>query len=261
MTVDYYRVLGVERSADQEEIKRAYRRLASQHHPDKGGDTQKFQEIQEAYAVLSDPAKKQAYDNPRSAFFNQSRGPNPHSTQFNFDDIFEMFGARFQQRAPFARMNLWISLYDVADPGPRIVSLGTGNGAQTIEINIPKGINDGDSVQYQGIGPNGQDLVVTFRIKPDSRWARQENNLLTEISVPVWILITGGDHEISDIKNNNLILTIPAQTQPNTTLRIKGRGLPDRIGTIGDMLVKVQARLPNTISEELLAAIKKEIGI
>jgi curved DNA-binding protein len=258
MSKDYYKILGVERTASQDDIKQAYRRLASQHHPDKGGDTEKFQEIQEAYSVLSDAEKKSAYDNPRPEMpfgYNSSRGP-----AFDFNDIFEMFGARFQQRAPYARMNLWISLLDVADPGPRIVSIGTNAGTQAVEINIPKGINDGDSVQYSGIGPNGQDLVVTFRIKPDNRWTRQDNNLATEITVPVWTLIIGGEHAISDIKNNKLMLTVPPRTQPGTTLRVKGRGLPDRIGQTGDMFVKIHGRLPPTISQELLDAIKRETG-
>ena len=142
---DHYATLGVPRTATPDEIKRAFRRLASQHHPDKGGDTRKFQEIQAAYDTLGDAVKRADYDNPRPQFSGF-----PGGAQFNMNDIFgQMFGQGFgqQRRQPnFVRMTLWIRLHDVAQGGNRPVAIGTAQGQQTIEVEIPLGINDGDSV-------------------------------------------------------------------------------------------------------------------
>jgi molecular chaperone DnaJ len=136
--------------------------------------------------------------------------------------------------------------------------MGTQAGTHNIEINIPNGIEDGDNVQFSGLGPGGQDLVITFRIHPDRTWQRNSNNIVTEHSVNVWKLIAGGTMTMMDIRGNRIELSIPPKTQPNSLLRARGRGLPDRNGNIGDMLVRVQAEIPAKISEELLAAIQLE---
>lgn len=262
--MNYYDVLGVSRTATADEIKRAYRRLASQHHPDKGGDTARFQEIEAAYRTLSDEQKRAEYDNP-NPFLNRqaSGGWQQNGATFDFNDIFQMFGARFNQPRGHARMNLWITLQDVAQPGKRLVSVGTAAGTQAIEIEIPYGICDGDNVQYPNLAPGGQDLVITFRIRPDTVWQRQEsnlNNLITNLSVSFWQLIAGGEVEVTDIRGNQLMLTIPPMTQPGALLRVRSRGLIDRSGKIGDMLVKINPKLPTTISPELLSAIQKELN-
>jgi molecular chaperone DnaJ len=254
---DHYQTLGVQKTATADEIKRAFRKLASQHHPDKGGDTAKFQEIQAAYEVLGESAKRAAYDNPRGPEFG---GPQSNNA-FDFGEIFNMFGARFQQtqQRSHARMTLWIGLLDVATPGPRTVSIGTQTGSHAVEINIPNGIEDGDSDQYAGLAPGGQDLVVQFRIHPDRAWTRQGQTLLTDSHTSVWTLVAGGTITILDIRGNKLELTVPQHTQPGTLLRARGRGLSDRNGQLGDMLVRLHARIPPKISPELMAAIQQEV--
>jgi molecular chaperone DnaJ len=254
---DYYSTLGVPRTASADEIKKAYRKLASQHHPDKGGDTKKFQEIQAAYETLGDEQKRAAYNNPQPQSPFGSGGFHPG---FDFNEIFNMFGAKFQQpqQRGHARMTLWITIQDVANPGARVVAMGTTTGTHNIEITIPNGIQDGDNVQFSGLGPGGQDLVITFRIHPDRTWQRNNTNVTTEHTASVWKLIAGGTITMLDIRGNRIELSIPARTQPGSLLRARGRGLPDRSGTKGDMLVRVQAEIPTQISEELLAAIQKE---
>lgn len=256
---DHYSTLGVPRTASQDEIKRAYRKLASQHHPDRGGDTVRFQEIQAAYDMLSDQSKRQAYDNPRSQF--SGFGGFQQGTPFDFDQIFQMFGQRSPhgQRAPRpARMNLWISLADVAVPGSRTISVGTETGTHMVDITIPSGIEDGDSVQYPKLAPNGNDLVVTFRIKPDPAWTRTGNTVTTQITVDFWTLILGGVAPIQDLAGHKLEIGVPQRTQPGTVLRVRGHGVPDRQNNRGDMMVRVQARIPARITDELLAAIRQE---
>jgi len=248
----HYQTLGVERTASAEDIKRAYRKLASQHHPDRGGDTARFQEIQAAYDVIGDEAKRQQYDNPAPQF----SGGAP----FDFNNIFNMFGTRFQHpgqaQQQQVRMSLWISLADVAQGGRRTVSLGN----MTVEIEIPLGINDGDNVQYANLGPGGTNLVVNFRIHPHPRWERQGLNLTQNETVLVWDLILGGELPVRDIQGATLNMTIPAGTQPGTQLRLKGRGLRNRQGEAGDLFVRLQARLPDTIPQELLAQIAQTHG-
>jgi len=263
MTQDHYQTLGVPRGASPDEIKTAYRKLASAHHPDKGGDTQKFQEIQSAYAVLSDESKRSQYDSPQMSGgpgnFHFEFGGGPQA--FDFSSIFNMFGAQFQhphaQRSQ-TRMSLWVTLNDVATGGRRPVTIGTQHGNMTVEIDIPLGINDGDHVQYAGIGPNNSDLIVNYRIHPNPKWQRNGLHLSTDYTIDIWSCVLGADVEIKDILNNQLLLTVPAGTQPSTVLRVKGKGLPGPHNTRGDLFVKIQCQIPQEISPELLSLIKKE---
>ena len=244
-----YQTLGVSPGATADEIKRAYRRLASQHHPDKGGDKARFQEIQGAYDTITNP--------------NAAAHPTGHNFQhggFNFDHIFDVFGTRFQHGQPRmaqqARMSLWITLRDVAQGGRRTISVGTAQGTQTVDIEIPLGINDGDAVQYPGIGPAGMDLIVSFRIHPDAEWSRRDLNLVTERTVPIWTLMLGGEIQVRDLLNTTLDVSIPADTQPGTLIRLKSRGLRSRAGPVGDLLIRLQATIPKQVDADVLDQIR-----
>lgn len=256
---NHYETLGVDRNASAEEIKRAYRKLASQHHPDKGGDKTKFQEVQAAYDTLSDDYKRAEYDNPRPQFGGFGFRPD---APFDFETIFNVFGTRFQQpgqqRRQQARMSLWITLRDVALGGKKNISVGTQAGTHAVEIEIPLGINDGDSVQYPNIGPGNMDIIITFRVHNDPKWTRYELNLYTEHAIDIWSLIVGGTTEVTNLLGKSLTLTIAPKTQPGTILRLKGQGLPNRRGQTGDLLVKVQGEIPDDISPELLEMIKNQ---
>lgn len=255
---DYYNELGVARTATPDEIKRAFRRMASQHHPDRGGDTKKFQSIQEAYATLSDDQKRAEYDNPRpqfSGFHGQPGG-------VNINDIFgQMFGHGFgqhpfQQRRSHVRMTLWITLLDVATGGRRTVSLGTQSGVSAVEIEIPLGIGDGDNVQYEGIGPGGSDLVVQFRVSPDRNWRRDGLDLTMEVRLDIWNLILGGTITIETLTGRTLTVTVPERTQPGTSLRLRGQGLTNRSNQSGDIFVQIHAQIPQHIAPEIIDAIR-----
>ena len=264
---DYYQTLGIPRNATAEDIKKAYRKLAGQHHPDReGGDKSKFQEIQAAYGILGDDQKRAQYDNPmqNNAFHFEFNGGAP----FDLNNIFSMFGQQFhrgaaprpgnqQPRQHLTRMSLWITLQDVAEGGRRPVSIGTAHGAMTIDIEIPLGINDGDNVQYAGLGPGKTDLIVNFRIHPNPKWQRNGLHLSTDIQVSIWDCLVGNDVEVQDILGNKITLTIPECSQPSSLLRLKGRGLRSRDGQIGDLMVRLNARVPNHIPTEMVEQIKK----
>ena len=259
---DYYAALGVPKTATADEIKRAFRRLASQHHPDKGGDTAKFQAIQQAYATLGDDQKRAEYDNPRPQFGGFS-GFHGTPGGVNINDIFgQMFGQQGfaqqhqQPRRSQVRMTLWITLLDVATGGKRTVSLGTHQGVSALEIEIPLGINDGDNVQYEGLGPGGSDLVVNFRVSPERTWQRDGLDLTMEVRLNIWDLILGGELNVDTLTNKTLNARVPERTQPGTSLRLRGQGLKDRAGNTGDIFVKIQASIPDNIAPEILDAIR-----
>lgn len=260
----HYDTLGVARNASPDDIKRAYRQKASLYHPDKeGGSKIKFQEVEEAYRTLSDPQKRQQYDNP-SPFGGQGGfGFQQGGAPFDFETIFDIFGTRFhhpqqqQPRRQQARMTLWITLADSAAGQNRTISVGTQHGTHAVEIEIPQGINDGDTVQYGGVGPGGMDLVITYRIHPNPKYERMGSHLVMEQTVNIWDLILGCDATITDVLGNTLTVSIPAGTQPGTKLRLKGRGMPSKRQPAGDLFVAVQAVIPDDISPELLESIQQ----
>lgn len=249
---DPYQTLGVDRGASPEDVKQAYRRLAARHHPDRGGDTARFQEIQQAYDAITNPQSHTQAQPDHNPF-----GSNGFGFSFHFDDFFNMFQQQAQQRRNHVRMTLWIDLRDVATGGRRAVAMATQHGTQTIEIDVPIGINDGDNVQYPNLGPGGMDLVVEFRIKPNTEWQRQDLSLMSERSLVIWHLICGTTLEITDITGNKISATVPAMTQPGTVLRLRGRGLRNRNGAVGDMLIKIDAQLPNQIDPQLMTLIRQ----
>jgi DnaJ-class molecular chaperone len=203
---------------------------------------------------LGDTEKRKQYDNPTRPFQFNDFGSGA-----NLNDIFSMFTQGFGQhpRRNHLRMSLWISLQDAAEGGSRTVAVGTAQGSNTVAIEIPQGIEDGDNVQYTGIAPGGQDLVVQFRIQPDRIWRREGLNLAMDHQVEVWDLILGGDIVVKNIYKEQLTVRVPSRCQPGTQLRLKGQGMRSRDGRVGDMLVKLQATIPQNISSEMVEAIQK----
>jgi curved DNA-binding protein len=257
---NYYDVLGVSRTATTDEIKRAYRKLASQHHPDRGGDTAKFQEIEAAYRTLSDEQKRAEYDNPNPFFGQQPGGAwQQAGAHFDMNDIFAMFGQgmRQQGRRNHVRMAVWITLTEAAAGVSKTLNVGTSMGSSTVQISVPRGIDDGDNVQYGGVAPGGLDLVINFRIHPDSRWRRDRLNLHTEQRISVWDLILGTDLEFTTITGSLVVVRVPPNTQPGTTLRLKGHGITNNQNQSGDCFIKLAAELPKNIAPEIVAAIQQ----
>lgn len=254
---DYYTTLGVAKNASPDEIKKAYRKLASQHHPDKGGDTQQFQKIQEAYAVLGDAQRRQQYDNPGPRISINS-GPVP---PFDFDTIFDVFGQRFHsERRPVARLVLWLELADIVRGGNRVVSVTTPMGTANVEIQIPQAVTEGSMVRYQGLAPGGMDLVVEFRVRPGGRWQRHTDiDVVTDVTVTIWQLILGTDLDCEMLSGSVIKVKVPPRTQPGTVLRVRGHGLPlPQVPGRGDAFIRLQCKLPDKISPQLLEMIQRE---
>jgi DnaJ-class molecular chaperone len=174
-----------------------------------------------------------------------------------------MFGTRFQEhaqqaRTAQARLQLWIGLQDVATGGRRVISVGTRQGSSNVEINIPPGIEDGDTVRYAGVGPGGVDLMITFRLREDAQWQRQGNSLVTTATVDFWTLILGGEVQVATIDGGSIVMVVPARTEPGVMMRVRGHGLPGKThDRRGDMLVKIQACLPKNIPQHILDQLRE----
>ena len=257
--MDYYSILGVSKNAAPQDIKKAYRKLAAQHHPDRGGDADKFKQVQEAYDTLGDPAKRQQYDNPQPQFqFNTGN-------MGGFEDVFSHFGFRTQgHRNPNKDVTIAaeIDLEDVLYGKNLIASYRLKNGREeSVEIQIPPGIQDGQQIRYQGLGddmfrefPRGN-LNVIIRVRPHKVWQNINNNLVAEKTISAFDAMLGTSVIIETLDKKKISLKVPAGTQPETTFSVSGHGLLQRNGRRGNAHIIIKIEIPK-LSEEDKETIK-----
>jgi DnaJ-class molecular chaperone len=262
--MDHYQILGVAKTATPDEIKKAYRKLASQHHPDKGGDTAKFQEIQTAYDTLSDPQKRQQYDSPATQGFGGFPGGFQFNTGGGFEDIFDMFmNHRNEQRRPqpqVFRTIVSIALFQAYHGGEQVIKLQTHSGTNLVKINIPRGINNGDQVRVDNV-IDGAALMVEFRIQPDLKFDRNGPHLICNQPVSVLDLIAGGTFEFTTLSGKTLEVSIKSKTQPNTQLKIAGQGMPIYNSTgFGDQIILLKPFIPDIVDDTIINSILTSKG-
>ena len=260
--MDHYQILGVSKDASQQDIKKAYRKLAMKYHPDKGGDEAKFKEIQAAYSVLSDPDKRAQYDNPNP--FEQFGG-DPFGQGSPFGDIFsEIFGGRIRRqqprRNPDGRMELNISLLQ-AYTGTNVV---VNTGYATLDVTIPQGINDGSNLRLSGKGPlrftelPPGDLLIRVHIEYPPGWGREGNNLFCRLPVNTLDAITGAKLLFEHIDGKKLEVRIPHASQNGTRLRIKDLGMTNpNNGLVGSLFLIVDLETPVITDEDHLEVLNK----
>jgi DnaJ-class molecular chaperone len=255
---DLYNTLGVNKNASDRDIKTAYKKKAMEHHPDKGGNADKFAEISNAYDTLKDPQKRAFYDHTGSTDQrqHQQRGP------FGFEDIFsQVFRQQRQpQRPPEARISIAIDLADSIRGGKRILGVQTPLGTSNVEIDMPKGIVHGENVRYSKAAPGGLDLIVSFRIRAHPEWQRNGMDMHTEISADFWKLIVGGNLSVTDILGKNYDITIPPRTNPGSVMRLGQCGVERDRHNPGDIFVKLKATMPREIPEELIKQISSLVN-
>lgn len=258
---DHYKTLGVDKSATPDDIKKAYRKMAGKHHPDKGGDTAKFQQVEEAYRTLSDPVSKQQYDNPNP--FGQGSQPhgfqfNMHGGMFNFEDIFgHMFRPPHQNQHLHQtyRTAVYITLEQSYNGGFQNLKLQTPTDSHVINIQIPKGINSGGQMRYDNVVPNAN-LIVEFRIHDHLKYDRKGDDLYCTHSISVLDLIVGTTIKFTTISGKELEVKIPAKTQPTTQMRIPAEGMPIAgSNSYGDQIILLRAVIPDIIDEEITQSI------
>ena len=269
---DFYEILGVERSASQKEIQKAYRLLARKSHPDLAEDDEKdqakvrFQKIQEAYDVLSDPEKRQMYDQYGSAY-KQAGGGNPfqgfggqggHSP-------FELGGGGPRGRGPIRGDNLE---HEITVPFRTAIQGGQahltvqrpGGKTESITVKIPPGIEDLKKIRLTGQGdpsPNGGpagDLMIRVKVAAHPLYRRQGNNLLLTVPITLAEAALGAKIDLPT-PNGTLTISVPSGSSSGKKLRLKGQGVEPVRGNPGDLIVELQIALPNSYDE----GIKKTI--
>lgn len=253
--MDYYNILGVGRNASPDEIKKAYRKLASQYHPDKGGDTAKFQQIQSAYDTLGDPNKKQQYDNPQPQGlpegFHFNFGGNPHDIFGSLHEIFR------QKHQPLLRTRIEITLLESYNGVSKQLRIQTNNGLHPVNINIPKGINNNQQIRYENIIPN-HTLIIDFVVLPDLKYDRRGNDLYTNHSIDMLELIVGTTFNFNTISGKTLSVPIKPMTQPFYQLRLANQGMPIlNTNDFGDQIILLKPYIPDTIHSDIIYAIQK----
>jgi len=279
--VDYYKILGVDKTATPKEIRNAYRKLARKYHPDlnpTNPDAKKiFQQINEANEVLSDPEKRKKYDqygkdwqhsdefekakqykSPSSNFRGTSfTGARPES---NFSDFFESmfggagFGNRSRQvkyRGEDYTSEIHLTLLDAYRTHKRTLTVNEKN----IRITIPAGIENGQTIKIQGHGgpginggPNG-DLYITFSIANHPKIKRLGNNLYTTADLDLYTAILGGEIVLNTL-DGKVKLKVNAETQNGTKINLKGKGFPvyKNEGRFGDLQVTFSIKIPTNLT-------------
>jgi curved DNA-binding protein len=254
--MDYYAVLGVPKTATPDEIKKAYRKLASQHHPDKGGDKTMFQQVQEAYSVLSDPDKRVQYDNPAPQGWPGSFTVN--AAGFDINDIFSQIFNQPHMHRPSRqvfRTSVNVSLKEAYYGGSKILEINTQTGKKVIDVKIPAGVNSGDQLRYDKIIDQAI-LLIEFSVMPDLRFERRGHDLYCNVSVSVLDLIAGADFEFNTINDKTLKVHIKPKTQPFMHVKLSNYGMPImNSSNYGDQYLLLKPYIPDNIDQEIIDSI------
>ena len=294
MSEDYYKVLGVERTADASEIKKAYRRLAMKYHPDRNPDDaqaeERFKKVSEAYAVLSDDSKRKQYDTFGDTRFHQQFSTEDILRDFNIDDIlsqfgmkgsgwgnfraggssiFDMFGggqARPRRPQPPAKgedteVELTISFHEAMRGGEREVNLKLYGEEVSLTVRVPAGITSGKKLRVRGKGRSGPggpgDLFLKIEVAADPRFERDGANLTTVAYIPPSTLLLGGPVEVETLDGPKTV-RVKGGGKSGQRLRIRGAGAP-KLGkpdAKGDLYVRVEVEVPANLTEEQVTIIE-----
>ncbi|MGP0564836.1 MULTISPECIES: DnaJ C-terminal domain-containing protein [unclassified Nitrospina] len=299
----YYNILGVERGASQDDIKKAYRKLALKYHPDRNkNDSEaenRFKEISEAYAVLSDKDKRKKYDAYGAEGFRQRYSQEDIFRDFDLDEILRNFGfggspgygggfgqffggqgggypdpfgpgmGRHPRRNKGADMlsDITITFEEAALGAEKRFSVDRPTGREDTNLKIPAGISEGKKLRLSGKGHPGMnggppgDLYFRVHVQPHPLFTREGDNILVEQTIGLSDALLGTTIEVPTLEGTKQV-KVPAGTQPNSKLRLKELGVRAN-GKRGDQLVKVKVALPKELTEEQKELIQKmkEVGL
>jgi curved DNA-binding protein len=284
MGKDYYKILGIERSATQDDIKKAFRKLAHEYHPDKNKGNEeaskKFKEASEAYSVLGDENKRKQYDTfgQAGAGFNPGQNPfgqgfngfdfsqftqNGQNFEFDLGDIFAEFfggGGRRPRRGMNITYDVQISFKESVFGLEKDITVNK----EKLTVKIPPGIESGQGLRIQGKGEDGPggrgDLIVRVWVEKHETFRKEGYNLIMELPLKLTTALLGGMVEIETLEGQ-LEVKIPAGTTHNDILRVKNKGVPDERGRRGDLLIVTEVNMPRKLSksaQKLVEELKKE---
>lgn len=286
--VDYYKILGLSKTASEKDIKKAYRKLARKYHPDLNPNDKvaekKFKEINEANEVLSNPENRKKYDKygehwQNAEAFEKAKQQQQYQGSYqstsggyseaDFSDFFEnMFGGQSSRghsrqvkfRGQDFNAELQLDLKDVYTTHKRTLTVNNKN----IRITIPAGVENGQIIKIKGHGgmgvnggPNG-DLYIQFSIVNHSKFKRDKDNLFATVDLDLYKALLGGEIMV-DTFNGKVKLTIKPETQNGTKVKLRGKGFPKykKEGQFGDLYVTYQIKLPTRLSNEEKALLKQ----
>jgi len=276
---DFYKVLGVDKKAPADEIKKKYRALARDLHPDKTkGDAakeEKFKAVSEAYEILSDAKKRAEYDEARSLFerggFRAPQGGGFQGGDFsdvfgggNPQDIFANLFGNAARRGPRKGQDLQteatITFRESVFGTTLDLRLATDRGqAQNISARVPTGVNDGAKIRVKGKGAQGEagpgDLFIQLHVKPHPIFSRKGENLTLTLPVTFAEAALGADIKVPTMAGDDVTVRIAPGTPSGRTLRVKGRGIV-KGSTTGDLLVTVEVQVPQRVDGKALDALK-----
>jgi molecular chaperone DnaJ len=268
---DFYKVLGVDKKASADEIKKRYRALARDLHPDKTkGDSAKeerFKAVSEAYEILSDAKKRAEYDEARSLFERGGfQGGDFHDVfgGGNPQDIFANLFGNAARRGPRKGQDLQteatITFRESVFGTTLDLRLATDRGqAQNISARVPTGVSDGAKIRVKGKGAQGEagpgDLFIQLHVKPHPIFSRKGENLTITLPVTFAEAALGADIKVPTMAGDDVTVRIAPGTPNGRTLRVKGRGIT-KGSTTGDLLVTVEVQVPQRVDGKALDALK-----
>lgn len=250
--MDYYNILGLSRNASQDDIKQAYRKLASKHHPDKGGDTAEFQKIQAAYAVLGDEQKRKEYDNPQqNVHFNFNGEINEIFKHFGFNPFGDPL-QNIRRKNQDIRIELECALEDTLFDQDKTLNIKLPNGFnKTYNIKIPKGVTPGTVINYPNFGDNSfsnlpsGNLLVHIRILKHKDFEVHGLDLYKTHTINALDAILGCEITVESLDKRLYTIKVPAGSQHNTKFKIPGKGLPGfQVDIQGNMIIVLEIEIP-----------------
>jgi curved DNA-binding protein len=283
---DYYKTLGVERNASEDDIRKAYRKLAMKYHPDRNPNDkqaeERFKEINEAYQVLSDTTKRAHYDRLGSDYSNwQQRGAPgdfnwdqyggfPGGVRVDYGDLDDILGGAggfsdffrtifgrsaegsgtgTRTRARQQPQGYQQELAITLDEAYHGTTRLLQTDGKQKQVRIPAGVRTGSKVRVAGAGPNGLDLYLIVDVQDDKRFERRGNDLHTTATVGLFTAVLGGEAEVETL-SGKIKLNVPAGTQPEQVFRLGGRGMPNvkNAEEKGDLYVRLKVQIPKYLS-------------
>jgi curved DNA-binding protein len=278
--MDYYSTLGIEASANEGDIKSAFRKKAKQMHPDHGGDPDKFRQLQDAYEILKDPNKRRQYDHIHRTVDHGNIHININGENHDiFDEVFKDLGDVFGDTGPFTRRRSYtrnyknkdiniavnLALSDNLSKHEKTISVRDINGErQLVDVTIPMGSMPGEIIRYPGLGDKSNtdvppgNLFVNLQFDDINNWILQGHDTIINYTIDSFDAIIGTVANVTSIDSKSFDVNIPAGTQYGTVMRIPQKGLYNkRTGMRGDLKIIILIQVPTNIDKKTLNTIRK----
>jgi len=263
--MDYYSILGVPKNATEKDLKKAYKKMSMQHHPDRGGNEETFKQINEAYSTLKDPQKRAEYDNPQPEYrFNTSNMGSGHPFEDLFAQGFGQWGRQSRTRGNRdVQISYTIDLVDCFVGKNITIKYNIPSGKQEmLDIHLPPGCKNGDVIKFDGHGDNSLpgprgNLLLRIKIRKNRDWIVDGLDIATTKKISILDLMTGTEIEIHSPEGKRINLKIPKGSQSGTTFSVTGYGIPNvKRGNRGNLYIKIIGVVPTIQDEKIIKKVR-----